>query len=93
MPNEITNASTLSDKASKALEVMRSRAVRADDARTESAHKARAAKVVEATMGAATANREAAIAWTELATYAAEQADLCRHGAELADRTRRRWER
>ena len=44
-------------------------------------------------MGAATANREAAIAWTELATHAAEQADLCRHGSELADRTRRRWER
>ena len=39
MVNEITNASTLSDKASKALEVMRTRAVKADEARTESAHK------------------------------------------------------
>ena len=92
MPNEITNASTLSDKASKALEVMRSRAVRADEARTESAHKARAEKVVEAATAAATANREAAKAWDELATHAAHQADQFRQGAELAGRTRRRWE-
>ena len=92
MVNEITNASTLSDKASKALEVMRTRAVKAE-ARTESAHKARAVKVVEAATAAATANREAAKAWDELATHTAHQADLCRYGAELADRTRRRWER
>ena len=85
MVNEITNASTLSDKASKALEVMRTRAVKADEAR--------AVKVVEAATAAATANREAAKAWDELATHTAHQADLCRYGAELADRTRRRWER
>ena len=87
MVNEIATAGTLSDKASKALEVMRSRAEKADEARTEAAHKARSAKVVEA------ANQEAAKAWNELATHAAQQADLCRHGADLADRTRRRLER
>ena len=93
MPNEITNASTLSTKASKALETMRGLAVKADEARTVAAHKARAEKVVEAATDAATANREAAKTWDELATHAAHQAGLCRHGADLADRTRRRWER
>ena len=93
MANEIAHASTLATKASKSLETMRFRAVKADDARIESAHKARAAKVVEAANDAENANREAAIAWTELATHAAQQADLCRHGADLAARTRHRWER
>ena len=37
------------------------------------------------------ANREAAEAWDALATHAAKQSAACRHGAELADRTSRRW--
>ena len=36
-------------------------------------------------------DREAAEAWDALATHAGKQASVCRHGAELADRTRRRW--
>ena len=90
---KLPTQSTLSTKASKALETMRGLAVKADEARTEAAHKTRAEKVVEAAKVAAIANSKAAQAWDELATHAAHQADLCRHGAELADRTRRRWER
>ena len=93
MPNEITDAGTLSAKANKALDTMRARAVKADDARTEAAHHARAAQVGAAATEAATANRAAAEAWDALATQAATQADQCRHGAELADRTRYRWAR
>ena len=37
------------------------------------------------------ANREAAEAWDALATHAGKQASVRRYGAELADRTRRRW--
>ena len=73
--NAITTAGTLNTKASKALDTMRARIVKADEARTE----------------AATANRGAAEAWDALATHAAKQSAVCRHGAELADRTRRRW--
>ena len=47
----------------------------------------------QAATTAATANREAAEAWDALATHAAKHADVCRHGAELADRTRHRWAR
>ena len=93
MPNEITDADTLSTKARKALDTMRARAVKADEARTEAAHHARAAQVVAAATEAATANRAAADAWDALATEAADQADQCRRGAELADRTRHRWAR
>ena len=53
----------------------------------------RAAQVVAAATEAATANRAAAEAWDALATQAATQADQCRHGAELTDRTRHRWAR
>ena len=83
MPNEISEATTLSTKASKALDLMRARIVKGDDARTETAHKARAAQVAEA----------AAEAWDALATHAAKQADECQHGADQAERTRRRWAR
>ena len=75
--NAITTAGTLNTKASKALDTMRARIVKADEARTE----------------AVTANRDAAEAWDALATHAAKGAAECRHGAELADRTRRRWAR
>ena len=68
---------------------MRARIVKADEARTDAAHEARAAQVAEAATEATTANREAAEAWDALATHAAKQAGECRHGAELADRTRR----
>ena len=64
--------------------------VKADEARTNAAHEARAAQVAEAATEAATANRHAAEAWDALATQAATHAGECRHGAELADRTRRR---
>ena len=56
---------------------MRARIVKADDARTETGHTARAA----------------ADAWDALATHASTEADNCRHGAEQAERTRRRWAR
>ena len=91
MPNDITKATALSTKASKTLDTMRARIVKADEARTEAAHHARAAQVNTAAIEAATANRDAAEAWDALATHAANQAGECRHGAELADRTRRRW--
>ena len=93
MTKEIADAGTLSTKAGKALDLMRARAVKADEARTEAAHHARAAQVVAAATEAATANRAAADAWDALATQAAAQADQYRHGAELADRTRHRWAR
>ena len=66
--NDITTAGTLNTKATKALDTMRARIVKADEARTEAAHEARAGHA---------------------ATHAAE----CRHGADLAERTRRRWAR
>ena len=91
MPNDITDAAARSAKASKTLDTMRARIVKADEARTETAHHARAVQVTEAATDAATANREAAEAWDALATHAGKQAGECRHGAELADRTRRRW--
>ena len=66
----MATADTLSTQATKSLDRMRARARKADDARTDAAHTARAAQVVTAATEAATANR---------------------HGAALADRTRRRW--
>ena len=48
MTKEIADAGTLSTKAGKALDRMRARAVKADEARTEAAHHARAAQVVAA---------------------------------------------
>ena len=72
MLNEISEATALSTKASKALDLMRARIVKADDACTETVHKARAAQVAEAAAEAATANRAAAEAWNALATHAAK---------------------
>ena len=83
MTKEIADAGTLSTKAGKALDRMHARAVKADEARTEAAHHARAAQVVTA----------ATEAWDALATQAAAHADQYRRGAELADRTRHRWAR
>ena len=93
MPNDITDAAARSAKARKTLDRMHARAVKADEARTEAAHHARAAQVVAAATEAATANRAAADAWDAVATQAAAHAGHCRHGAELADRTRHRWAR
>ena len=45
MPNEITGAAARSAKASKTLDTMRARIVKADAARTGAAHQARAAQV------------------------------------------------
>ena len=91
MPTDITAAAARSAKASKTLDTMRARIVKADEARTEAAHHARAAQVAAAATAAATANRDAAEAWDTLATHAATHAAQCRHGADLAERTRRRW--
>ena len=93
MPHEIADATSLSTKATKALETLSTRATKADAIRGAAAHTAAAAKVVAAATAAATANRAAAEAWDALATHAAMQAENCRHGAELADRTRHRWTR
>ncbi len=93
MPTDITTAGTLSTKAAKALDTMRARIVKADEARTDAAHHARAAQVATAATEAVTANRDAAEAWDTLATHAATHAAQCRHGADLAERTRRRWAR
>ena len=90
---EITAAAARSAKATKSLDTMRARILKADEARTDAAHEARAAQVAEAATEAATANRHAAEAWDALATQAAKHAGACRHGAALADRTRRRWTR
>ena len=90
---EITAATARSAKATKSLDTMRARILKADEARTDAAHEARAAQVAEAATEAATDNREAAEAWDALATHAAKQAGACRHGAALAERTRRRWPR
>ena len=68
--NEITTARTLSAKASKALDTMRARIVKAAEAR--------AGQVAQAATEAATANRAAAEAWGALATHAATQAGDCR---------------
>ena len=89
MPHEIAAATSLSTKATKALETLRTRVTKADAIRGAAAHTAAAAKVVAAATDAATANRDAAQAWDALATHAATQAGECRHGAALADRTRR----
>ena len=86
---EITAATARSAKATKSLDTMRARILKADEARTDAAHEARTAQVAEA----ATDNREAAEAWDALATHAATHAGACRHGAALAERTRRRWPR
>ena len=63
MTKAIADAGTLRTKAGKALDRMRARAEKADEA------------------------------WDVLATQATTHADQCRHGAELADRTRHRWAR
>ena len=94
MTNDIATAGTLSTKASKALDTMRARIVKADEARTEAAHHARAGPgSLKPRRRPRPANREAAEAWDDLATQAATQADQCRHRAALADRTRHRWAR
>ena len=90
---EITAAAARSAKATKSLDTMRARILKADEARTDAAHQTRAAQVAEAATEAATSNREAAEAWDLLATHAAKHAGACRHGAALAERTRRRWTR
>ena len=67
------------------------RSTRADEARSDAAHQARAARVAEAAQTAATDHLAAADAWDALATPRGDTGDDCRRGAALADRTRRRW--
>ena len=93
MPHERKSAAAQQAKAIKSLDTMRARIEKADAARTDAAHHARAAEVATAATEAATANRHAAEAWDALATHATAHAATCRHGAELAERTRRRWAR
>ena len=86
-------ANTRCTRASKSLDAMRATIARADAARSDAAHQARAAHVVDAARRAVTDNRAAVEAWDALATHAATQASDCRRGAVLADRTRHRWAR
>ena len=92
-PDELTTAAALRAKAMKALDTMRARIVKADEARTEAARQTRAAQVAQAATEATTANTQATEAWDAVATYTAKQAAEYRHGADLAERTRRRWAR
>ena len=90
---ETRSAEQLSTRAAKSLDAMRAAITRADAARSDAAHQARAAHVVAAATTAAADNRVAAEAWDALATRVATQASDCRRGAALADRTRHRWVR
>ena len=90
---ETTAADKLSTRAAKSLDAMRAAITRADAARSDAAHQARAARVVDAAQTAATNHLAAADAWEALATLAATRASDCRRGAALADRTRHRWAR
>ena len=91
--SDLKAAKTLCARASKSLDAMRAKIARADEARSDAAHQARAAHVVDATRRAVTDNRAAVEAWDALATHAATQASDCRRRAALADRTRHRWAR
>ena len=82
---DIKAVGKLSTRAAKSLDAMRAKIARADEARSDAAHQARAAHV------AATDNLAAAEAWDALASQATKHALACRRGAELADRTRLRW--
>ena len=90
---DLKAARTLSARANKSLDAMRVTIARADEARSDAAHQTRAAHVVDAARRAVTDNRAAVKAWDALATRAATQANDCRRGAALADRTRHRWAR
>ena len=89
----LTTAESLSAQARKSLAAMQAHIPRADAARSDAVHQARAAKVVDAATTAAAANHAAATAWEALATLASKQALNCRRGAAVADRTRNRWAR
>ena len=91
--SDLKAAHALSTRASKSLDAMRAQIARADEARSDAAHQARAAHVVDAARRAVTDNRAAVEAWDALVTRAATQASDCRRGAALADRTRHRWAR
>ena len=86
---ETNAAEKLSTRAAKSLNAMRAAITRADEARSDAAHQARAVNVVDAAQTAATDHL--ADAWDALARHATTQARACRRGAALADRTRRRW--
>ena len=88
---ETTAAEKLSTRAAKSLAAMRAAMTRADEARSDAAHQARAAHVADAAQTAATDHLAAADAWDVLARHAATHARADRRGAALADRTRRRW--
>ena len=87
---EITAAKQLGARAAQRLDAMRAAIVRADEARSDAAHQARAAQVADAAQTAATDHLAAADAWDALARHATTQARACRRGAARADRTRRR---
>ena len=88
---ETNAAEKLSTRAAKSLNAMRAAITRADEARSDAAHQARAAQVVDAAQTAATDHLAAADAWDALARHATTQARGGRRGAALVDRTRRRW--
>ena len=91
--SDLKAATTRCTRASKTWTPCAPRFARADAARSDAAHQARAAHVVDAARRAVTDNRAAVEAWDALATHAATQASDCRRGAALADRTRHRWAR
>ena len=86
-------AEKLSARAAKRIDAMRALIARADEARSDAAHQARAARVADAAQIAATDNLAAADALDVLASHATKQALACRRWAEVADRTRNRWAR
>ena len=88
---ETKAAQQLSTRAAKSLDAMRVAIARADEARSDAAHQARAAHVADAAQNAASDHLAAANAWDALSRHATTQALACRRGAALADRTRRRW--
>ena len=64
---ETNAAEKLSTRAAKSLAAMRAAMTRADEARSDAAHQARAARVAEAAQTAATVHLAAADAWDALA--------------------------
>ena len=67
---ETNAAGTRSTRAAKSLAAMRTAITRADEARSDAAHQARAAQVADAAHTAATDHLAAADAWDALARHA-----------------------
>ena len=78
-----TNAAAkLSTRAAKSLDAMRAAITRADEARSDAAHQARAVNVVDAAQTAVTDHLAAADAWDALARHATAHARAGQRGAD-----------